>query len=108
MDAPRRKKWPLVVGIVAGVLVIAVVIASFVLDSVLTNKAHEQAAQYSQQLGRPITIGSGSTRILTALRATGKDVSIGPAGGEGLPLAQVKRAGERVGVLRAGISAVKE
>ena len=108
MDAPRRKKWPLVVGIVAGVLVIAVVIASFVLDSVLTNKAHEQAAQYSQQLGRPITIGSVSTRILTGLGATVKDVSIGPAAGEGLPLAQVKSADVRVGLLRAIFSAGKD
>src|SRR5438309_1699327 len=108
MDAPRRKKWPLVVGIVAGVLVIAVVIASFVLDSVLTNKAHEQAARYSQQLGRPITIGSVSTRILTGLGATVKDVSIGPAAGEGLPLAQVKSADVRVGLLRAIFSAGKD
>ena len=108
MDAPRTKKWPLVVGIVAGVLVIAVVIASYVLDSVLTNKAHEQAAQYSQQLDGPITIGSVSTRILTGLGATVKDVSIGPAAGEGLPLAEVKSADVRVGLLRAIFSAGKD
>lgn len=108
MDAPRRKKWPLVVGIVAGVLVIVVVIASFVLDSVLTSKAHEQAAQYSQQLGRPITIGSVSTKVLTGFGATVKDVSVGPGAGEGLPLAQVKSADVRVGLWRAIFSAGKD
>src|SRR5438874_1296868 len=107
MDTPRRKKWPLVVGIVLGVVVIALVIASFVLDSVLTNKAHEQAGKLSQQLGRPVTIGSVSTKILTGLGATVNDIAVGPAAGEGLPLAQVKRADVRVGLLRAIFSAGK-
>jgi AsmA protein len=108
MDAPRRKKWPIALGIVVGVVVIAVVIASFVLDSVLTNKAHEQAAKYSQELGRPITIGSVSTKILTGLGAAVNDVAVGPAAGEGLPLAQLKRADIRVGLLRAIFSAGKD
>jgi AsmA protein len=101
MDAPRRKKWPVVVAVIVGVFVIAIVVASFVLDSVLTNKAHEQAAKYSQQLGRPITIGSVSTHLLRGVGATVKDVTVGPAAGEGLPLAQVKQADVRVGFWRA-------
>ena len=107
MDAPRRKKWPVVVGIVIGVVVVAIVIASFVLDSVLTNKAHEQAAKYSQQLGRSIAIGSVSTHLLTGVGATVKDVTVGPAAGEGLPLAQVKQADLRVAFWRAVFSAGK-
>src|SRR2546421_380033 len=108
MEQPRRKKWPRVVGIVLGVIVIAVVVASFVLDSVLTKKAHEQAAQLSQQLGRPVTIGSVSTKVLTGLGATVSGVSVGPAAGEGLPLAELKRADVRVGLLRAIFSLGKD
>ena len=61
-DTPRKRRWPVVVAAVVGGLVVIVAIGLFVLDSVLTNKAHEQAAKLSQQLGRPIAIGSVSTR----------------------------------------------
>src|SRR5438874_12707176 len=108
MDAPRRKKWPLVVGITLGVIVVVIVVAAFVLDSVLTSKAHEQAAKLSQQLGRPIAIGSVSTKILTGFGAAVNDVSVGPAAGEGLPLAQLKRADVRIGLLRAIRTAGKD
>jgi AsmA protein len=108
MDAPRRKKWPLVVAITLGVIVVVLVIASFVLDSVLTSKAHEQAAKLSQQLGRPVSIGSVSTKFLTGFGAAVKDVSVGPAAGEGLPLAQIKGADVRVGLLRAALSRGKD
>src|SRR5690349_10964913 len=107
MDAPRKKRWPLVVGIVAGALIVVVAIGLFVLDSVLTSKAHDEAAKLSQQLGRPVTIGSVSTKLLTGLGVAVKDVSVGPAAGEGLPLAQVKRVDVRVGLLRALFSAGK-
>ena len=108
MDAPRRKKWLLAVAIAVGVVVVVVVIASFVLDSVLTSKAHEEAAKLSQQLGRPVTIGSVSTKFLTGFGAAVKDVSVGPAAGEGLPLARLKSADVRVGLLRAALSRGKD
>jgi len=100
-DAPRKRRWPIVLAAVLGGLVVVVAIGLFVLDSVLTNKAHEQAAKYSQQLGRPIAIGSVSTKLLTGLGARVNDVSVGPAADEGAPLAQVKRIDVRVALLRA-------
>ncbi|HMC34252.1 MAG TPA: DUF748 domain-containing protein, partial [Myxococcales bacterium] len=101
MDAPAKRKWPIVVGAVLGALILVVVIGLFVLDSVLTSKAHDEAAKLSQQLGRPVTIGSVSTKVLTGLGVAVSDVGIGPAAGEGVPLAQVKRIDVRAALLRA-------
>src|ERR1700704_5033353 len=101
MDAPGKRRWPIVVGAVVGALVLVVIIGLFVLDSVLTSKAHDEATKLSQQLGRPVTIGSVSTKMLTGFGAAVKDVDIGPAAGEGVPLAQVKRVDVRVALLRA-------
>ena len=101
MDAPGKRRWPIVVGAVVGALVLVVIIGLFVLDSVLTSKAHDEATKLSQQLGRPVTIGSVSTKMLTGFGAAVKDVGIGPAAGEGVPLAQVKRVDVRVALLRA-------
>src|SRR5712671_3728862 len=101
MDAPAKKRWPIALGVVLGALVVVVAIGLFVLDSVLTSKAHDEATKLSQQLGRPVTIGSVSTKVLTGFGAAVKDVGIGPAAGEGLPLAQVKRIDVRVALLRA-------
>src|SRR6267143_1638222 len=101
MDVPGKRRWPIVVGAVVGALVLVVIIGLFVLDSVLTSKAHDEATKLSQQLGRPVTIGSVSTKMLTGFGAAVKDVGIGPAAGEGVPLAQVKRVDVRVALLRA-------
>ena len=60
MDAPGKRRWPIVVGAVVGALVLVVIIGLFVLDSVLTSKAHDEATKLSQQLGRPVTIGAQS------------------------------------------------
>jgi len=108
MDAPTKKRWPKVVGVVLGALVLLVAIGSFVLDSILTSKAQQEAAKLSQQLGRPLTIGSVSTKVLTGLGVAVKDVGVGPAAGEGLPLAQVKRIDVRAGLLRAILSRGKD
>jgi AsmA protein len=101
MDASGKRRWPIVVGAVVGAVVLVVIIGLFVLDSVLTSKAHDEATKLSQQLGRPVTIGSVSTKMLTGFGAAVKDVGIGPAAGEGVPLAQVKRVDVRVALLRA-------
>src|SRR5712691_2504264 len=108
MDAPARKRWPIVLGVVLGALVVVIAIGSFVLDSVLTSKAREEAAKLSQQLGRPVTVGAVSTRVLTGLGVAVKDVGLGPAAGEGLPLAQVKRIEVRAALLRALLSRGKD
>ncbi len=108
MDGPARKRWPIVLGVVLGALVVVIAIGSFVLDSVLTSKAREEAAKLSQQLGRPVTVGAVSTRVLTGLGVAVKDVGLGPAAGEGLPLAQVKRIEVRAALLRALLSRGKD
>src|SRR5438105_9621424 len=100
MDA-RRKRWLLVLGIAAGALVVAILILSLVLDSILTSKAKEQAAKLSQDLGRQVTVGSVSTKIFTGLGVRATDVGIGPARGEDLPLVQVPRIEVRAALLRA-------
>src|SRR3989442_1021209 len=106
MDAPAKRKWPIVVGAVLGALILVVVIGLFVLDSLLTSKAHDEAAKLSQQLGRPVTIGSVSTKVLTGLGVAVSDVGIGPAAGEGVPRAQRQLAIQHLDVtledLRAG------
>src|SRR5712671_2160918 len=101
MDAPAKRRWPIVTAAVVGALVVIVAIGLFVLDSVLTSKAHDEAAKLSQQLGRPVTIGSVSSKVLTGFGVAVKDVGVGPTAGEGLPLAQVKRIDVRVALLRA-------
>src|SRR2546430_10241197 len=101
MDAPAKRRWPIVVGAVLGALVVLVAIGLFVHDSVLTSKAHDEAAKLSKQLGRPVTIGSVSSKVLTGFGVAVKDVGVGPTAGEGLPLAQVKRVDVRVALLRA-------
>ncbi len=108
MDASPKKRWPIVLGVVLGALIAVVAIGLFVLDSVLTGKAHEQAAKLSQQLGRPVAIGSVSTRLLTGAGAVVKDVQVGPAAGEGRPLAQLKRIDVRIALLRAALSRGKD
>jgi len=72
------------------------------------SNGHEQATKLSQQLGRPVTTGSVSTKFLTGFGAAVKDVSVGPAAGEGLPLAQIKRADVRIGLLRTAFSRGKD
>ena len=61
---PARRKWPIVLGGILAVLVIAIGIGLFVLDGILTSKAHEQAAKLSKDLGRPVKIGSVATKIV--------------------------------------------
>jgi AsmA protein len=103
-----QKRWVRVAGIVVAVLVVVLVIASLLLDGVLTRKAQAEAAVYSQRLGRPIKLERVSTRILTGLGATVSGVEVGPASGEELPLAQVQRVDVRVAALRAIFSLGKD
>src|SRR5206468_7591635 len=84
-----------------GVLVVAVVVGLFVLDSVLTSKAHEEADKLSQQLGRKVQIGSVATKLITGLGVRVKDVSVGPGPGEELPLVQVPRIEVKAALLQA-------
>lgn len=85
----RRRRWPLVLGIILAVLVIAVVVAVNRLDAFLLHKAQAEAATYSQKLGRPITIGDVHTKLFPRIGAQVGDVSIGAAHGEEAPLLQL-------------------
>jgi AsmA protein len=103
-----RRKWPYVLGAVVAVLVVAVAVGLFVLDGVLTGKAKEQAATLSKQLGRPVGIGSVSTKLLTGLGVRVGDVKVGAAAGEKLPMLSLKRVEVKVALLRALFSKGKQ
>src|SRR5215210_7319693 len=96
-----RRKWPIVLGAIFGVLVLAVVIGLFVLDSILTSQAHAQAAKLSKQLGRPVKIGSVATKLLTGLGVRISDVQLGAASGEKLPMVAIKRIEVKAALLKA-------
>nr|WP_216672751.1 AsmA family protein [Corallococcus exiguus] len=76
-----------------GILVLLIAIVAVVLwrlDAILLKTARDQAATYSQKLGRPIEIGDVSTKLFPYVGAHIQNVSVGAAEGEDLPLAEVK------------------
>ncbi|NBD09682.1 AsmA family protein [Corallococcus silvisoli] len=90
MAAVKKKRWPYVVG---GVLVLLVAIVAVVLsrlDALLLKTARDQAATYSQKLGRPIEIGDISTKLFPHVGAQIENVTVGAAEGEDLPLVELK------------------
>src|SRR5262249_52088366 len=108
MPSPLQKRWVRVLAIVVAVLVAVVFVLSLVLDSILTKRAQAEAATLSQQLGRPVSIGRVSTSFLTGLGATVSGLEVGAGPDEGVPLAQVKEVGVKVGALRALFSLGKD
>ena len=108
MASPFQKRWVRVLAIVVAVLVVVVFVVSLVLDSILTRRAHAEAATLSQQLGRPVSVGRVSTSFLTGLGATVSGIEVGAAADEGVPLAQVKEVGVKVAALRALFSMGKD
>jgi len=96
-----RRKWPIVLGSILGVLVIAVVIGLFVLDGILTSQAHAQAQKLTTQLGRPVKIGSVATKLFSGLAVRVSDVSVGAAAGEKLPLLTIARIEVKAALLKA-------
>ena len=102
------KRWQKVVAIAAVVVIAAVFVLSLVLDGILTSKAHEEAQKLSTQWGRPFTIGSVSTKILTGLGVRVSDVRIGAAQGEDSPLVDLKSADVKMALIRAALSRGKD
>ncbi len=92
----KKRRWPYVLGGVLALLVIVVAVALWRLDAILLKTARDQAATYSQLLGRPIEIGDISTRLFPTLGAQVENVTVGPAEGEDLPLAQLALVDIRV------------
>src|SRR5262249_18914129 len=103
-----RRKWPIVLGVIFGVLATAVFVTLLILASILTIPGHEQAAKVSKQRGRPVQIGSVATKLLTGLGVRVSDVKVGAGPGEKLPLAQVERIEVKAALLRAVLSKGKE
>src|SRR5438105_8013907 len=102
------KRWQKVLGIAALFLIVIVAVLLFVLDSILTSKAHDEAAQLSKEWGRPVTIGSVSTKLITGLGVRISDVGIGAAQGEGAPLLDLQRVEVKAALLRAALSRGKD
>ncbi|MBZ4421588.1 AsmA family protein [Myxococcus sp. RHSTA-1-4] len=92
----KKRRWPYVLGGVLALLVIVVAVALWRLDAILLKTAQDQAATYSQKLGRPIEIGDISTRLFPTLGVEVENVTVGPAEGEELPLAQMSSLDIRV------------
>jgi AsmA protein len=92
----QKRRWPYVLGGILALLVIIVAVALWRLDAILLKTAQDQAATYSQKLGRPIQIGDISTKLFPTLGAEVENVTVGPAEGEELPLAQLATIDVRV------------
>jgi hypothetical protein len=94
------KRWQKVLAVGALSLIVVVAVLLFVLDSIITSKARDQAAQLSKEWGRPVTIGSVSTKLITGLGVNVSDLRIGAAEGEGAPLLDLKRVSVKAALLR--------
>ncbi|QSQ21235.1 AsmA family protein [Pyxidicoccus parkwayensis] len=92
----KKRRWPYVLGGILALLVIVVGVALWRLDAILLKTARDQAATYSQKLGRPIQIGDISTKLFPTLGAEVENVTVGPAEGEELALAQLDSIDIRV------------
>ncbi|WP_163993790.1 AsmA family protein [Pyxidicoccus caerfyrddinensis] len=92
----KKRRWPYVLGGILALLVIIVAVALWRLDAILLKTARDQAATYSQKLGRPIEIGDISTKLFPTIGAEVENVTVGPAEGEELPLAQLASLDIRV------------
>ncbi|NOK35510.1 AsmA family protein [Corallococcus exercitus] len=90
MAAVKKKRWPYVLGGILVLLIAIVAVVLWRLDAILLKTARDQAATYSQKLGRPIEIGDISTKLFPHVGARIENVTVGPAEGEDLPLAQLK------------------
>src|SRR5688572_14791352 len=91
VSVQKKKRWPLVLAALAMLLVTAGALALWRLDAMLLDRARTEAAALSQQLGRPVELGALSTRLFPYLGLQVRDVSIGPAQGEDLPLLRLER-----------------
>ncbi|RKG92227.1 AsmA family protein [Corallococcus sp. CA053C] len=99
MAAVKKKRWPYVLGGIVVLLIAIVAVVLWRLDAILLKTARDQAATYSQKLGRPITIGDISTKLFPQVGAQIEDVVVGPAEGEDLPLAELKTVDVRVAAM---------
>ena len=104
----RPRRWPKIVAIVAGIVVLVVVAATFTLDRILTSVARDQAAAFSKQWERPIEIGAVKITLLTGLGVRVEGVKVGPAAGEARPMLELDRAEVKLALLRALTSAGKD
>jgi AsmA protein len=92
MSNPGKRRWPKVLAIVAGTLVVLGVVGVLILDRVLLRVANDQAAKLSTELQRPIAIEGVATRLWGGLGAKVTGLSIGAGPGESVPLLQLQRA----------------
>lgn len=91
MTVQKKKRWPFILAALVLLLVGAGAFALWRLDSWLLERARAEAATLSQKLGRPVEVGSLSTRLWPYLGVQARGLSIGPAQGEPRPLLQLER-----------------
>jgi AsmA protein len=88
---PKKKRWPYVVGGIVLLLVVVVAVALWRLDAFLLQRARTEAAQLSQQLGRPVEIGGIDTQLFPHVGVEVENVVVGAAEGEPVPLTELKK-----------------
>lgn len=98
---PKPRRWPKILAAFAVGLLLAGVVAAFMLDRLLTSAARDQAARLSAEWQRPVEVGAVRTRLLTGLGLRVEGVKIGAAAGEGSPLLELDRIEVRLELLRA-------
>jgi AsmA protein len=78
------------------------------LDWYLLSTARRQADGLSRRLGRPVAVEGVSTRLLGGLGVKVTGLAIGPAGDEGAPLLELRRAEVQADLWRALLSGGRE
>ncbi|HET9449516.1 MAG TPA: hypothetical protein VFO83_01475, partial [Aggregicoccus sp.] len=59
----KKKRWPLVLAGILGLLVLVVLVVLWRLDAILLDQARTQAATLSERLGRPVQVGDIDTQL---------------------------------------------
>jgi len=100
----RPKRSLVVLASTLLILIVAGAIVLTILDSVLLTKARSEASAFGERIGRPITIGTVSTKVLSGFAVEVSRVEIGAAAGEQSPLLTLQRARVRPALLKAILS----
>jgi len=98
---PKSRRWTRLLASFAVGLLLAAVVAAFLLDRLLTSAARDQAAQLSTAWKRPVEVGAVKVAFLGGLGLRVDAIRIGAAAGETSPLLELDRVEVKLELLRA-------